>query len=71
MSGNCTSNPEWLGNVDPGAAFVPAPDTFTAPVDGWYVFGNDPPVRLAAGQSAPTASRDWKTEANPWNIVVP
>lgn len=79
MSGNGTSKPEWLGNVEPGAAFVPAPDTFAAPVDGWYAFGKrEPPVRLAAGQSVPTALCDsgarlsgWKTEVNPWNIVVP
>ncbi len=78
MATTKTSKPEWLGNVEPGAAFVPAPDTFAAPVDGWYAFGNEPPVRLAAGQSVSAAPSDsqarlsgWKTEANPWNVVVP
>lgn len=53
MSGHDgTFKPEWLGDVDPGAAFVPTADTFTAPADGWYSFGNGQPVFFGVGRPA-------------------
>lgn len=51
MSGHGDAfKPEWLGTVEPGAAFVPTADTFAAPIDGWYSFGPHPPVFLGAGR---------------------